>query len=275
MTNNFVTKDSGERVEFATGALRDTQDGKARPDLITPEFLLRLGELLARGAKKYGERNFEKGQNVSRGYASALRHLLQYASGDREEDHLAAVAFNVMSIMTVEERVATGLLPELLLDLPFYQTKPQPAFDRQKLENAMATLAGEGEVWVKLHLVAYKAYGYFEVDGTWENFVSFIRQHYADHYEEAFETFRVTMSDVYPDYSRDERKIRQAIISLVEEDSETWRATETIFRKVYTFAPSAEQVNRLEQWLLKKHPACYLKDSVYLKWDLQHYEIPF
>ena len=106
---DFITKDSGKRQEFETGAKRDIQDDKPRPDLISPHALLRIGGLLARGADKYGERNWEKGMPYSRFLASAFRHLLQYAKGDRDEDHLAAVCFNIMAIIHFEELGRTDL----------------------------------------------------------------------------------------------------------------------------------------------------------------------
>lgn len=124
VTSNFVTKDSGERVKFFTGAVRDVDDGKPRYDLIGLHGLTRLAFLMARGALKYGERNWEKGQPASRYLASAFRHLVQYAMGDRSEDHLAAVAFNVFGIMHVEEEYAKGREEfRSLLDLEIYHEK--------------------------------------------------------------------------------------------------------------------------------------------------------
>ena len=105
------------REEFPTGSLRDTSEGKPRYDLVSLKGLTRLAHLMARGAKKYGERNWEKGQPVSRFYQSALRHLYQWASGDTSEDHLAAVAYNVFGIIEMQERVAEGVLPEELDDM--------------------------------------------------------------------------------------------------------------------------------------------------------------
>jgi hypothetical protein len=113
MVKSFETKDSGEREKFDTGAVRDTEEGKPRYDLISPFALTRLAHLLARGAEKYCERNWEKGMYVSRLYSSGLRHFIQYFMGDRSEDHLAAVLFNVMAIIHFEE-----LEREDLFDLP-------------------------------------------------------------------------------------------------------------------------------------------------------------
>lgn len=99
----FQTKDSGEREDFNSGAVRDTEKGKPRYDLLSPFALTRWANLMARGAEKYNARNWEKGMNVSRLFSSAYRHLMQYYLGDRSEDHLAAVLFNVGAIIHFEE----------------------------------------------------------------------------------------------------------------------------------------------------------------------------
>ena len=101
--NNFVVKDSGAREVFTTGAVRDTANDKPRPDLISPFFLTRLGEHLRKGAVKYGEWNWAMGIPSSRCYASCMRHLMAYAMGKTDEDHLAAAAFNIMAIIHNED----------------------------------------------------------------------------------------------------------------------------------------------------------------------------
>lgn len=102
LTDGFITRDSGQREDFASGARRDTQDGKPRYDLIPPRPLKRLAELMARGAEKYGDSNWTLGMPSSRFLASLMRHQEAYRLGDRTEDHLAAVAFNAFSIMYFE-----------------------------------------------------------------------------------------------------------------------------------------------------------------------------
>jgi hypothetical protein len=114
---DFVTKDTGlGRREFGTGSVRDVNTGKPRFDLIPIPALKRWAGLMARGAEKYGERNWELGQSMSRFEESALRHLYQYLEGDRVEDHLAAVLFNVGGIMHHESEIAAGKLPADLDD---------------------------------------------------------------------------------------------------------------------------------------------------------------
>lgn len=126
----YLTKDSGERVNFPTGSVRDTQDGKPRYDLVGIEGYTRLALLMARGAEKYGENNWRLGQKSTRYFASALRHLMQWAMGDNSEDHLAAVAFNVFGIMHLEEKMPQSEY----LDHERYQIKEQTAEDEYKQE---------------------------------------------------------------------------------------------------------------------------------------------
>lgn len=114
----FETKDSGKREEYATGARRDVRTGKGRYDLLPAAALRRYAELLERGAEKYGPRNWEKGIPLGRFLDSALRHLLQLLDGQTDEDHAAAVLFNVGCFVATQEWIAAGRLPAELNDLP-------------------------------------------------------------------------------------------------------------------------------------------------------------
>lgn len=92
-------KDSGERLHFDSGMVRDTQEGK------TLYHLLRDGPMFQRwaahltgGAVKYDERNWMKAEGqaeLDRFIASACRHFEQWLRGDTDEDHAAAVFFNI------------------------------------------------------------------------------------------------------------------------------------------------------------------------------------
>jgi hypothetical protein len=108
--------DNGTReVQRKDGAIRENQDGKGRPDLITPFALTRLAKHYENGAKKYSDRNYEKGMNYSRYTASMFRHLIAWMKGEEEEDHLAALAWNAFSIMHHQE-----LKQDHLDDMPHY-----------------------------------------------------------------------------------------------------------------------------------------------------------
>jgi hypothetical protein len=110
-------KDSGSREEFTTGSRRDVRDGKGRFDLLPTRALRRLAKHFEAGCNKYGDRNWEKGQPVSRYIDSGLRHAFAYLEGQRDEDHLIAAVWNLICAADTEERVKSGLLPTILDDL--------------------------------------------------------------------------------------------------------------------------------------------------------------
>ncbi len=118
-----TVEDSGDHKQFETGAVRDSATGKGRFDLITPIGLKRLAKHYENGARKYSERNWEKGIPLMRFLDSALRHLNTYKecllTGETpEEDHMAAVAWNALGFIHTEEMIQKGLLSETLDDRP-------------------------------------------------------------------------------------------------------------------------------------------------------------
>jgi hypothetical protein len=108
--------DSGERMSYGEGkAVREPTSGKGRFDLVSPFAIKRIALHYENGAKKYSDRNWEKGIPFSRYLDSALRHINQYTMGMENEDHLAAACWNLIAIMHHQE------LGELDLDdLPHY-----------------------------------------------------------------------------------------------------------------------------------------------------------
>ena len=98
----FITKDSGARQDYKSGMRRDIQSVKPRYDLCIPlkgePMFKRWAELMARGAEKYGERNWEKAnsqEELDRFKASAFRHFMQWMMNETNEDHASAIYFNV------------------------------------------------------------------------------------------------------------------------------------------------------------------------------------
>lgn len=59
--------------------------GKARIDLMPPEFITATAQVLAFGAAKYGERNWEKGLEWSRVFAALERHMWAWWSGEDKD----------------------------------------------------------------------------------------------------------------------------------------------------------------------------------------------
>lgn len=103
------------RMVFEGGGMREPQDGKPRFDLLFPvgvpyeeQFLTRFAVHMAKGAAKYEDRNWEKFSDkeaLERAKASALRHIMQWLSGETDEDHAAAVVFNLMAADHVKRKM--------------------------------------------------------------------------------------------------------------------------------------------------------------------------
>lgn len=160
-----VIKDSGERREFQSGAVRDCAEGKGRCDLLpldevadvicmdldskyAPEILrelrgfvkdrnfdhlydalaffavvrgwdmytmiLELSKHYEEGAKKYAERNWEKGIPAHCYIDSSVRHLLKFMRGDADEPHDRAFVWNVFGLIwTMKHKPECDDLPEM------------------------------------------------------------------------------------------------------------------------------------------------------------------
>ena len=144
-----MIKDSGERREFETGAVRDITEDKGRcdllpldaiADLVSVEYetilmqiedfkrlgdthhlkqallkfstiafntedntgksianmILEVAKHYQEGAKKYAERNWEKGIPTHCYIDSGTRHLLKYIRGDKDERHDRAFVWNLL-----------------------------------------------------------------------------------------------------------------------------------------------------------------------------------
>lgn len=151
---DFETKDSGERAQFDSGMQRDLEDGKPRFDLMIPlgvpydeQMITRLAALYGRGAVKYKDRNWEKANSeaeLARFKSSAYRHFMQWFMGEIDEDHAAAVMFNIIGHETTAHKVAQGPKPiqfvetvEMPMPPPFDDEVEEPlapSFDVEGLE---------------------------------------------------------------------------------------------------------------------------------------------
>lgn len=111
-------KDSGARQDFGTGSVRDLGTGKGAHELLQEFGVHAVAMQLERGMQKYGSRNWEKGQPVSRYIQSARRHLSYHMMGLRDEPHMSAAAWNILCAIDTIARIEVGLLPADLLDTP-------------------------------------------------------------------------------------------------------------------------------------------------------------
>ena len=86
--------------------------------LIEVDFIKRIEAVLIEGAAHYGRHNWKKGIPLHRSLASLFRHLFLWCLGDRQEDHLARVATNLMFIMMTEQYIVKGILPRIIKAQP-------------------------------------------------------------------------------------------------------------------------------------------------------------
>ena len=95
----FTTKDSGERQQFDSGMQRDVTEGKIKWHLVASgPMLKRWAELMTRGAIKYDDDNWMRADSLEeygRFRESAFRHFMAWYYGQTDEDHAAAVMFNI------------------------------------------------------------------------------------------------------------------------------------------------------------------------------------
>ena len=112
--SEFVVKDSGKRQQFDGGMVRDTQDGKIDWwRVYVGPMMKRLAIHLTKGATKYpdvrpGIPNWTLAageEEMQRFRASAARHFAQWMQGDLDEDHAAAVVFNINGYETLRENI--------------------------------------------------------------------------------------------------------------------------------------------------------------------------
>lgn len=92
----MTINDSGERTQFASGAVRDMHEGKGRMDLLPWAAIMEVSKHCEAGAKKYGEHNVDRGIPTSSLCDSGMRHLAKYLDGWTDENHLVAAAWNLL-----------------------------------------------------------------------------------------------------------------------------------------------------------------------------------
>lgn len=83
--------------------------GKVRFDLLPPEPVRGVAEVLTFGARKYAERNWEKGMDWSRPFGALQRHLWAWWEGeDRDPEtgypHLWHAATNIFFLIAYQAR---------------------------------------------------------------------------------------------------------------------------------------------------------------------------
>ena len=111
----YVPQDSGERITFTSGSVRDTTTGKINYARVADgPMLKRWAEHLTNNEKKYpdvapGVPNWtliETDDELARYRASAFRHFVQWFNGETEEDHASSIFFNVNGVEHIKAKRA-------------------------------------------------------------------------------------------------------------------------------------------------------------------------
>ncbi len=114
--DDFKVKDSGVREMFESGMVRDTQDDKMDFSRVFDGPMVdRWAEHVTKATAKYpdvkpGVPNWTLANGEAeliRFKKSAARHFRQWFRGDRDEDHAAAVFFNINGAEYVLEKLKT------------------------------------------------------------------------------------------------------------------------------------------------------------------------
>lgn len=84
-------------------------EGKPRMDLVPPEAVWALADILTVGANKYTDRNWEQGMDWGRVYAACQRHLWAWWGGEDTDpetgrSHLAHALACISFLLTYEQR---------------------------------------------------------------------------------------------------------------------------------------------------------------------------
>ena len=102
---------------------------KLRYDLLPPEALEEIVRVLTFGAKKYNDRNWERGINSGRIFSALMRHLWAWWSGKKKDkesniSHLSHAGCCIIFLITYEKR-------NMIKGQPNYKTK-QKRKERKK-----------------------------------------------------------------------------------------------------------------------------------------------
>jgi hypothetical protein len=121
-------KDSGHRMSFGSGMVREGDEGKPRYELCVPldidledQMFHRFAVHMANGAKKYSDRNWEKAsgeEELERFKSSAFRHFMQWMCDEDDEDHAAAIWFNILAWETTKAKMSKIKEDEDDIDFP-------------------------------------------------------------------------------------------------------------------------------------------------------------
>lgn len=118
--SEFIIKDSGERKVFASGMTRDTGDKPRFLRILDGPMAERWAIQLHKGAKKYpdvrpGVPNWtlaDGEEEMRHAMESAMDHMVKWLRGDLDEDHAAAIFFNVNEVEFIKDKLKNRVKKE-------------------------------------------------------------------------------------------------------------------------------------------------------------------
>lgn len=126
-------KDSGDRTQFASGAVRDAAKGRGRMDLVPMLTVWLISRIYEDGAHKYAENNWMKGIPIRAYVKSALNHLTKYMEGMRDEPHLTMAGWNILGAIYTAAMVKLGRYPkeygDMTYDVPVLSAHEERSLD--------------------------------------------------------------------------------------------------------------------------------------------------
>jgi hypothetical protein len=91
------------QIVYPSGATRSRDVENIAWHLMPYVALRRIARRYGEGAKTHGKRNWEGGVPASDTFDHIQEHLYKWASGDRNDDHLAAAGWGICALMFYEE----------------------------------------------------------------------------------------------------------------------------------------------------------------------------
>ena len=148
---SYEIKDSGTRTEFAGGMVRDADAGN-KTDYTSVMFgpmLERWAVHCTKGRVKYpdsepGIPNWTLASSIEEwlhARGSLLRHLMAFLRGEQDEDHAAAIMFNVNLMEYTRERI--GYTPDVFITAPVSEDNAGPeeeGGEKRVTERALSTM---------------------------------------------------------------------------------------------------------------------------------------
>jgi hypothetical protein len=117
---NGVKIENGPKRQFSTGATKQAAAGKGTPVLFPGDAYIEIAKHFEAGASAHGPRNWEMGIPLSELMNSLERHIAQEKMGLTDERHDRAMAWEAVVYLATKLRIASGLLPKVLDDMPKY-----------------------------------------------------------------------------------------------------------------------------------------------------------